>query len=137
MSHQDTKNTEEAVPAALDALERQTVDAAFKVHSALGPGLLETVYESCLCHELEKRRIKAVRQVPLPVVYDGLRLEGAFRADILVEDVLIVEVKAVEKANPLHEAQLLTYLRLSGCRIGLLINFNVPMIRNGIRRFVT
>ncbi|MCA1940779.1 MAG: GxxExxY protein [Caenispirillum bisanense] len=135
-SHQDTKYTTKAVPAALDALARQTVDAAFRVHSTLGPGLLESVYEQCLCHELEKRGLQCLRQVPLPLHYDGLRVDNAFRVDVLVEDVLIVEVKAAEKTNPLHEAQLLTYLRLSGRRIGLLMNFNVLLIRDGIRRLI-
>ena len=135
-SHQDTKYTKKAVPAALDALARQTVDAAFRVHSTLGPGLLESVYEQCLCHELDKRGLQCLRQVPLPLHYDGLRVDNAFRVDVLVEDVLIVEVKAAEKTNPLHEAQLLTYLRLSGRRIGLLMNFNVLLIRDGIRRLI-
>ncbi|WP_142848567.1 GxxExxY protein [Telmatospirillum sp. J64-1] len=136
MSHQDTKAPREPVSAELDTLARQVVDAAFKVHTALGPGLLESVYETCLCHELGKRSLKVARQVGVPVFYDGLRIEAGFRVDLLVEDALIVEIKAAEMHNRLFEAQLLTYLKLTGLRLGLLINFGVPQIKHGIRRFI-
>jgi len=110
------------------------VDAAFKVHKTLGPGLLESVYEVCLCYELSKRGLKFKRQLELPIVYDGVRLNAALRLDLVVEECLVVELKAVEKHLPLFEAQLLTYLKLTGHRLGLLINFNVPLIKDGIKR---
>jgi GxxExxY protein len=103
------------------------------VHTGLGPGLLESVYEACLAHELEKRGMPARRQVVLPVVYDGVRIDAGLRLDMIVEDV-VVEVKAVERLIAIHQAQLLTYLKLSGYRLGLLINFNVLRIKEGIRR---
>jgi len=134
MNHQDTKTPRKPIPDELDEVARQVVDAAFAVHSALGPGLLESVYETCLVHELAKRGVKAARQVVLPIHYDGIRLDGGLRLDFLVEDCLVVELKAVEALLPVHEAQLLTYLKLSGHRLGLLINFNMPLIKDGIRR---
>lgn len=111
------------------------VDAAMKVHTALGPGLLESAYEACLKHELGKRGFKALSQVILPVIYDGVEVDAGYRPDLLVEDVVIVEVKAVERLLPIHEAQLLSYLKLSGRKVGLLINFNVEHLKNGIKRF--
>jgi len=126
----------EKIPEATEALARQVVDAAFAVHKNLGPGLLESVYEVCLCHELSKRGIPFRSQVSLPVVYDGVRLDAGLRLDLLVGEALIVELKAVEKHNPLFEAQLLTYLKLTGHRLGLLMNFNVPLIKDGIKRIV-
>lgn len=128
--------THEAVPEDVEAVAAEIVDAAFKVHSTLGPGLVESVYETCLCHELHQRQIPFATQVALPIIYDGMRLEGGLRLDLLVADAVIVELKAVEKLAPIHEAQLLTYLKLTGHRLGLLINFNVPLIRDGIRRMV-
>ena len=119
-----------------DRIARIVVDAAFRVHSTLGPGLMETVYEQCLVHEFGKRGMPVRRQVSLPIVYNDLRIDNAFRIDLLVADTLIVEVKATEQHHPLFEAQLLTYLRLSGKRLGLLMNFNVPRIKDGIRRLV-
>ena len=110
------------------------VDAAFAVHSRLGPGLLESVYEVCLAHELKKRGLKVERQVTLPVVYDEVRLEAGLRIDLLVGDCVLVELKAVEALLPVHKAQVLTYLKLTGFRLGLLINFNVPLIRDGVTR---
>ncbi len=110
------------------------MDAAFAVHNALGPGLLENVYEVCLVHELNKKGIKVERQVMLPVIYDNVRLDAGLRLDLVVGDCLIVELKAIETLLPVHKAQLLTYLKLSGYRLGLLINFNVPVIKNGIQR---
>jgi len=115
-------------------MAKLVVDAAFAVHSALGPGLLEDVYEVCSMHELGKRGLSAQRQIALPVVYDGLRLEAGLRLDVLVEECVIIELKAVEAVLPVHLAQLLTYLKLTGHRLGLLINFNVPRIKDGIRR---
>ena len=112
------------------------VDAAMKVHSALGPGLLESAYAVCLTHELAKRGLSVSCEVPLPVVYDGVRLEAGYRLDMLVEDTVIVELKAVETLAPIHQAQLLSYLRLSGKKIGLLINFHSLHLKDGIKRFV-
>jgi len=115
---------------------KAVVDAAYAVHSALGAGLLESVYEACLTHELKKRALKVASQVSLPIVYDGIRLDAGLRLDMLVEDCVIVELKAVDTLLPFHQAQILTYLKLTGHRLGLLINFNVPVIRQGIKRMV-
>jgi GxxExxY protein len=112
------------------------IDSAMKVHSTLGPGLLESAYEACLQHELNKRDMKAVSQVLLPVFFDGITIELGYRVDLLVEDTVIVELKAVEIVHPIHAAQLLSYLKLSGKRLGLLINFNVLHLKDGIQRFV-
>lgn len=122
------------IPERTDWIAKQVVDAAFQVHKALGPGLLESVYEVCLCPELKKRDIPYRRQVELPVIYDGTRLDAGLRLDLLVDECLIVELKAVEKHNPLFEAQLLTDLKLTGHRLGLLINFNVALLKEGIKR---
>jgi GxxExxY protein len=126
----------ESVPADIEAVAKEVVDAAYNVHKVLGPGLLESVYEACLQHELRKRGLKVEAQVPVPVVYDGLRLDAGLRLDLLVEGKLIVEIKSVERMNPVYDAQLLTYLKLTGLRLGLLINFNVSVIKQGIRRIV-
>ena len=112
------------------------VDSAIKVHKALGPGLLESAYEACLAHELRKRERKVLTQVGLPVIYDGVKLDVGYRLDMLVEDSVIVELKAVETILPIHEAQLLSYLKLSGLKVGLLINFHVPILTQGIKRMV-
>jgi len=112
------------------------IGAAIEVHRALGPGLLESAYEECLCRELTLRRIRFERQRPLPVEYKGLRLDCGYRLDLLVADMVVVEIKAVESLLPIHEAQLLTYLKLGGWKVGLLINFNVPVLKRGIRRRV-
>ena len=117
-------------------LTRQIIGAAMEVHRQLGPGLLESAYEECLCHELRLRGISFQRQLDLPVEYKGLKLDCGYRLDLVVEDKVIVELKAVESILPVHEAQLLTYLRLTGKRVGLLINFNVPVLRRGIVRRV-
>jgi GxxExxY protein len=114
---------------------REVVDAAFRVHTTLGPGLLESVYEACLSHELSKRGLDRQQQVAMPIIYDGLRLEGGLRLDLIVGGELVVEIKAVERILPVHEAQILTYLKLAQKRLGLLINFNVVRIKDGIRRF--
>ena len=118
----------------VNEISAQVVDAAMKVHSALGPGLLENVYEVCLKHELQKRGLTVRQQVGLPVVYDGVQVELGYRLDLLVEEQIIVEVKAVDQLTSVHEAQLLSYLKLSDKRLGLLINFNVAHLKNGIKR---
>ena len=134
MNHQDTKAPHEPIPKETDEVASKIVDAAFAVHTALGPGLLESVYEVCLWHELHKRGLKAERQVLLPVVYDNLRLDAGLRLDLVVEKRVVVELKAVEVLLPVHKAQLLTYLKLSGHRLGLLVNFNSALIKHGIQR---
>jgi GxxExxY protein len=115
---------------------RQVVDAAYKVHVTLGPGLLESVYEAALAYELQQRGLHVQQQVPIAVTYGAVRLEIGFRADLLVESKLIVEIKSVERVAPVHKKQLLTYLRLAGMRLGLLINFGEPTIKAGITRLV-
>jgi GxxExxY protein len=112
------------------------VDASMDVHSAMGPGLLENVYEHCLARELELRGLKVESQVPIPVVYKETELKVGFRIDLLVEDCLIIELKAVEAVLPIHEAQVFTYLRLTNSRVGLLLNFNVVSMKNGIKRII-
>ena len=114
----------------------QIVDACFKVHSALGPGLLESVYEVCLAHEFQKRGLAFDRQKVLPVVYDGVQIESGLRLDFLVEKRVIVEMKAIEEIAPVHQAQVLTYLKLTGTRLGLLVNFNVSRIKDGLKRII-
>ncbi len=117
-----------------DKIAKEVVDAAFQVHSRLGPGLLESAYEACLAHELNKRGFQVERQKPQPVVYDGLEIEVGYRLDLFVDSTLIIELKAVEQILPIHQAQLMTYLKLSQKTLGLLINFNVPLIKHGIKR---
>ena len=117
-------------------LTGKIVDCAVKVHRQLGPGLLESAYEECLYHELMECGISSIKQVPMPLIYKGRRLELGYRLDLLVEDKVVIEVKSVECLNPVHTAQLMTYLKLSGCKIGLLINFNVVFLKEGIRRII-
>ena len=117
-------------------MARIVVDAAFRVHSTLGPGLLESVYEVCLVHELHKRGVQLQRQLVVPIEYDGVKLDAGLRLDLLIEAELIVELKAVEELHAIHTAQVLTYLKLTGRKLGLLINFNVPVIKSGIRRVI-
>lgn len=112
------------------------IGAGIEAHRNLGPGLLEAAYEECLCRELLLRRISFEKQRPVPVTYKGLQLECCYRLDLLVASTVVVEVKAIEALLPLHEAQLLTYLRLGGWKVGLLMNFNVPVLRRGIRRLI-
>jgi GxxExxY protein len=112
------------------------VDAALKVHSQLGPGLLESAYQACLAHELRNRGFHVATQVGLPVVYEGEKLELGYRIDVLVENLVVVEIKCIDGIHPVHEAQLLSYLRLSGKSVGLLINFHVPHLKDGIKRMV-
>jgi GxxExxY protein len=119
-----------------ESIAEKIVDAAFKVHKVLGPGLLERVYEVCFCHELSKRGLKCQRQVDLPITYDGMIFDEGLRLDVLVEDLVICELKAVDEMNPVWKAQILSHLRLTGKRLGFLINFNVPFIKNGISRII-
>ena len=128
-SYQPVSQEEERIGTAI-------VDSAFSVHSALGPGLLESIYEVCFCHELSKRGFEFERQVSLPIIYDGIRFDEGLRLDVLVERKVICELKAVEHLIPVHEAQLLTQLKLTQRRLGYLINFNVPIIRQGLRRLI-
>jgi GxxExxY protein len=117
-------------------LTRQIIALAMRVHTRLGPGLLENAYERCLCHEFERHAVPYARQVDLSIDYDGLHLDCGYRADIVVADAVIVEIKSVDRFLPVHEAQLLTYLRISNYRIGLLINFNTISLEDGLRRCV-
>jgi GxxExxY protein len=120
----------------INRISGAVVDAAMKVHSALGPGLLESAYVACLVFELNRRGFHTATQIQLPVVYDGVKLEIGYRIDVMVENVVVVEVKALDAIAPVHQAQLLTYLKLSGKHVGLLINFNVVHLKDGIRRMV-
>ncbi len=126
----------EPLPAGVEALATAVVDSAFRVHRALGPGLLESVYEACLAHELDKRAVPHQRQVAVPIHYDGVCLDAGLRLDMWAAQSLVVELKAVEKVLPVHTAQLMTYLKLTDNRLGLLINFNVPRIKDGIKRVI-
>jgi GxxExxY protein len=119
-----------------NAIAKEIVDAAFRIHTALGPGLLESVYDAILAFEMGRRGLRVTRQQPIPVVYENIRIDTGFRADLVVEDKVIVEVKSVELLAPVHKKQLLTYLRLADKRLGLLLNFHVPLIKDGITRIV-
>ena len=119
-----------------EALAKELVDVAFKIHKELGPGLLESVYEKCFCHALQKREIDFVRQQAVPIYFDDLMIDEGLRLDILVNNEIIIELKAQENYHPVWEAQLLSYLRLSKKRLGFLINFHVPVIKNGIKRMI-
>jgi GxxExxY protein len=118
-----------------EALAKEIVDCCFKVHSQLGPGLLERVYEVCFCHELTKKGILWQRQVEISINYDGMIFDEALRLDVLVDDLVICELKAKDQLNPVWEAQILSHLKLTGRHLGFLINFNVPLIKDGIKRF--
>lgn len=120
----------------LNRITESVIGAAIEVHRALGPGLLESAYEACLSFELTQRGLKVEQQKPLPVIYRGVKLDCGYRLDLVVEDAVIVEIKAVDRLAPIHEAQLLSYLRLSGYKVGLLLNFNVRVLKYGIRRLV-
>ncbi len=126
----------EPIPEELEIIGKKIVDAAYTVHKSLGPGLLEKVYEICFCHELTKRGLHYLRQIDLPVVYDGLTFEEGLRLDVLIEDKIICEIKAVDLVNPVWDAQILSHLKLTNKRLGYLINFNVTNIGQGIKRFV-
>jgi GxxExxY protein len=127
MNHRDTETQR-------DPLTEKVIGAAIDVHRALGPGLLESVYEECLCYELSECGLKFSRQVNLPISYKNVKLECGYRMDLVVSESLIIEVKTVEKILPICEAQLLTYLKLTGLHTGLIVNFNVPVLKDGIRR---
>ncbi len=120
----------------IDGLSNRLIGAAIEVHKALGPGLLESAYEECLCSELQFQKIFFERQVALPIMYRNAKLDCSYRLDIVVDSSIILELKAVEALAPIHDAQLLTYLKLSGLKLGFLLNFNVPYMRNGIKRIV-
>ena len=119
-----------------DALSKEIIGVAIEVHRHLGPGLLESAYEECLAYELFQHGIAFGRQKPLPVVYKEVRLDAGFRVDLLVEDLVVAELKAVDKIAPIHDAQVITYLRLTGCKLGLLLNFNIVRLKDGIKRLV-
>ena len=119
-----------------DEISKIVFESALKVHKALGPGLLESAYEECLFYELKKTNLKVEKQKPLPLIYEEVNLEVGYRIDIIIEDKFIVEVKSVEALNDVHLAQLLTYLKLSECKLGLLINFNVKLLKDGVRRII-
>jgi GxxExxY protein len=121
---------------AHEELTHEILAAAIEVHRELGPGLMESAYEECMCHELNCRGLAFRRQVPLPLVYKGVKLDCGYRLDLVVEDFVVLELKRVDELNVLHQAHLLTYLRLSGKRIGFLMNFNVPLMKDGITRLV-
>ena len=135
MNHQGHQDHQESTKA-LDGVARTIVDSGLKVHRILGPGLLESAYEHCLAHELSARGLSVAKQVALPIVYEGAPLDAGYRLDLLVEDAVIVEIKAVEALTKLHEAQVLTYLKLSGRRLGLLMNFNVALLKDGLKRLI-
>jgi GxxExxY protein len=122
------------VPNELNELSRVVLDCAFRVHRALGPGLLESTYRVCLVHELRKAGHNVEQEVALPVVYDGVTLETGYRIDVIVDDLILIELKAVDEVLPIHRAQLLSYLKHSNRRLGLLINFNTILLKNGIAR---
>jgi GxxExxY protein len=124
------------VPNNINDITEAIIGAAICVHKELGPGLLESAYEACLAYELAEKRLKFERQKALPVIYRGVELDCGYRIDFLVEDQVVVELKAIENLEPIHEAQLLSYLKLSKCKVGLLINFNVKVLKDGIHRLV-
>ena len=130
------KKIYQPIPVETERIGKLVLDAAYKVHTVLGPGLLESVYQIALKHVLETGGTLAETEVKLPIVFEGMRLESGLRLDILVEKCVIAELKSVEKMNPVYEAQLITYLRLSNVRLGFLINFNVPYLKDGIKRIV-
>jgi len=126
--HRDTETQR------LNLITEKVIGASIEVHKGLGPGLLESAYERCLCYELSLAGLKFERQVPLPLVYKDVKLESGYIMDLVVEDLLVVELKAVERLMPIHEAQLLSYLKLADKRIGLLLNFHIPVLKDGIKR---
>ncbi|MEO8575033.1 MAG: GxxExxY protein [Pyrinomonadaceae bacterium] len=123
-------------PTELNEITGKIIEFSIKVHKTLGPGMLEGAYEICVMHELVQHGFNVERQKKLPIVYDGVRLDAGYRIDLLVNNSVIVEVKAVERLHPVHEAQLLSYLRMTNVRLGLLINFNMKMLRDGVKRVV-
>ena len=131
-----TKNRFAPIPVAAETVGKKVLDAAYAVHSALGPGLLESVYEACLAHKLRQEKVLTETQVVMPVTFEGIQVETGLRLDILEGKLVIIELKSVEKLLPLYEAQLLTYLKVTGLRLGYLINFNVVHLKDGIKRMV-
>jgi len=129
MDQRKTTNKEEE-------LAKEIVDAAYLVHKQLGPGLLERIYEVCFCHELSKKGINTRRQVSVPIQYDGITFDEGLRLDVLVDDLIVCELKAVDTFNPVWKAQIISHLRLTNKQLGFLINFNVPLIKDGIHRFI-
>jgi GxxExxY protein len=139
LKHGDTEGTEkkgEGIVLLEERLTGEIIGGAIEVHREFGPGLLESAYETCLCRELFLRGLRVARQVPMPIEYKGVKLETGYRIDLIVENAVIVELKCIEAILPVHEAQLLTYMRLSGIRVGLIINFYVPVLKDGILRRV-
>ena len=124
----------EPIPASVEEAVTRFLDAAFNVHRELGPGLLESVYEACVCHELTLMGVPFQRQVSVPVSYRGIQIESGLRLDLLVADEVVIELKSIDALLPIHEAQLLTYLKITQKRVGILINFNVPLLKQGIKR---
>jgi len=131
MNHKGTKDTKRS-----DELSNAIIGAAIEVHKCLGPGLLESAYEECLCRELSLQNVSFERQKNIPVIYKGISLDCGYRLDLLIEGLVVIELKAVERVDPIHRAQLLTYLKLSDLWLGMLINFNVPVLKEGIIRIV-
>ena len=131
-----TGSAHEPIPESAERAAAQLIEAAFRVHRALGPGLLESVYERCLCHELTSMGVPFERQVDVPVTYEGIQLDGGLRLDLLVDSQVVCELKAVMEISDVHRAQLLTYMKLSGGRLGFVINFNVARVRDGLVRMV-
>jgi GxxExxY protein len=137
--HEDTKSHKkefDPIPHDIEELGKKIVHAAYLVHKALGPGLLEKIYEICFCHELRKMGLSVLRQIDIPIIYDGITFEEGLRLDVFVEDKVVCEIKAVDELNSVWEAQILSHLKLTNRRLGYLINFNVVNIGQGIRRFV-
>lgn len=136
LTAENTDSAEMEEKDRLDEITNSIIGAAIDVHRALGPGLLESAYEACLAFELAELGLKIERQRPLPIVYRGVKLDYGYRIDILVEGLVVVEIKVVDRLAPIHKAQLLSYLKLSGCKVGLLLNFNVKVLKSGIVRMV-
>ena len=126
----------EPIPVEIERIAKEAVDSAFKIHKTLGPGLLESVYQVCMVHELSRRGFHVKPEEKIPVIYDGLRLDADLRLDLLIENRLLIELKAVDQMSPIFQAQLMTYMKLLDLRLGLLINFNVPLIKDGIKRVI-
>ncbi len=136
MNHEDHEEHERDYTMEFDALSNQVIGGALEIHRSLGPGLLESAYEACLAYELEKAGLAFRRQHPIPVTYKTVRLDCGYRADFVIERQLIIELKSIEKLLPIHEAQLLSYMKLAEVSVGLLINFNVKLLKDGIKRMV-
>jgi GxxExxY protein len=134
--HREKEENSSGDQVEINELTKRIIGAAIEVHRHLGPGLLESAYETCLAYELGQLGLSVERQKGLPLIYKEIRLDQGYRIDLLVEQKVVVEIKVVDKVTPVHEAQELSYLRFSGCQVGLLLNFNVKLLKNGIRRFI-